>query len=52
MAERARAHIVKVNASHMLMISRSKEVADLVRHVSQAIREHPAADAGRRNAER
>ena len=36
MAERARAHIVKVNASHLSMISRPKEVADLIRDASHA----------------
>ena len=36
MAERARARIVKVDASHLSMISKPKEVADLVREASQA----------------
>ena len=38
MAERARAHIVRVNASHLSMISKPKDVADLIREAARAAR--------------
>ena len=38
MAERARAHTVRVSASHLSMISRPKEVADLIRDAARAAR--------------
>ena len=38
MANRARAHIVKVNASHLSMISRSRDVVDLIRDAAQVTR--------------
>jgi hypothetical protein len=38
MANRARAHIAKVNASHLSMISRSRDVVDLIRDAAQVIR--------------
>jgi pimeloyl-ACP methyl ester carboxylesterase len=36
MAERARAHTVRVSASHLSMISRPKEVTDLIRDAARA----------------
>ncbi len=38
MAERARAHTVRVSASHLSMISRPKEVTDLIRDAAKATR--------------
>jgi pimeloyl-ACP methyl ester carboxylesterase len=38
MANRARAHIVKANASHLSLISRSRDVADLIMDAAQATR--------------
>ena len=38
MAARARAHTVRVNASHLSMISRPKEVTDLIRDAARATR--------------
>ena len=37
MAERARAHIGKVSASHLSMVSKPREVADLIRLAAEAV---------------